>query len=151
MDQRDPNVVVFICQWCLKAQIDWLERCDFSDNVKVVQVPCSGRVNPLYVVSALQAGTDGVMVVGCAPGECQYKSGNLLAERKLGTLKELLDYAGLESRRFRCVWIGATEQGRFRRLVREMIRDLKNVGPGGHLATQTWDEAQVTPVAESRG
>ena len=149
MDQSDPSVVVFLCQWCLKAQIDWLERCDFADNVNVVEVPCSGRINPFYVVSALQAGADGVLVVGCTPGECHYKSGNLLAERKLGTLKELLEYIGLESDRFRCAWIESTEQGRFHRLVREMVGDLRNMGPVERRASPIRFGTQPTPSVES--
>ena len=144
MDQQDPSVVVYLCQWCLKAQVDWLRRCDFPDNVKVVEVPCSGRINPFYITSALQGGADGVLVVGCAPGECHYKSGNLLAERKFCTLQRYLEYIGLERGRFRYAWIGSTEQGRFHRLVEGMVRDLGEMGSIAKLAVPIWQQGQAT-------
>jgi len=145
-ERWDPTVVVFLCQWCLKAQVDWLKRYAFSNKVKVVEVPCSGRVNPFHIISAFQEGADGVLVVGCALGECHYKSGNLLAERKFCTLQRFLEYIGFEPDRFRYAWIGSTEQGKFHRLVEKMIEDLRAMGPMKKTAAPIWQQGGVVPL-----
>jgi F420-non-reducing hydrogenase iron-sulfur subunit len=131
MSEDRPQVLVFLCQWCLQAEADWVARTQFPTNVRVVEVPCSGRLNPFFILSALQRGADGVLVVGCEPGDCHFKEGNYLARRKLTTLKGLLDYIGLEEQRVQFAWIGDAERGKFQQLVDGLVEDVSALGPAG--------------------
>jgi len=137
MSEDQPRVLVFLCRWCLQAEADWTARTQFPANVQVVEVPCSGRLNPLFLLSALQKGAEGVLVVGCEPGDCHYKEGNYLARRKLASLKSFLEYIGLEEERLQFAWIGDSERGRFSRLVEKMTAELIALGPAEKLAPAT--------------
>ena len=86
----------------------------YPADVRLLRVPCSGRVNPQFVLEALQGGCDGVLVCGCHPGDCHYTSGNYYAKRRMMLYKRLLEYTGLEPDRFQIRWISGSEAGKFR-------------------------------------
>ena len=81
----EPNIVAFLCNWCSYAGADLAgtSRIQYPPNVKIIRVMCSGRVNPIFVLNALQEGMDGVIIGGCHPGECHYETGNYLARRRM--------------------------------------------------------------------
>ena len=95
----EPKIIAFLCNWCSYAGADLagISRIQYPPNVRVVRVPCSGRVNPLYIIKALQHGADGVLVSGCHPGDCHYISGNYYARRRFTLLKSLLEAVGIEA------------------------------------------------------
>lgn len=78
-------------------------------EIKVIRVPCSGRVDPLFIIKALEEGADGVIVSGCHPGDCHYGKGNYYAERRFRYLKQILPFFGIDSERFHYTWVSATE------------------------------------------
>jgi F420-non-reducing hydrogenase iron-sulfur subunit len=96
-------------------------------NVRIIRVPCSGRVDPLYIIKALQDGADGVLVSGCHPGDCHYISGNLVARRKFAMLKNFLEYLGIEPERVQFSWVSASEGGRFASLIEKVVRDVEKL------------------------
>jgi F420-non-reducing hydrogenase iron-sulfur subunit len=136
MSEWQPKVVVFLCQWCLKSDSDWTKRFNLPQRVRVVEVPCSGRINPLLLMSTLQYGTDGILVAGCEPGHCHYKEGNYLGRRKFATLKSVLRYVGLEEERVQFVWLGETDRGRLQTAVESLLSDVRALGPNQELATR---------------
>ncbi len=89
---------------------------------------CSSRVDPLYIVNALLAGADGVLVAGCHPGDCHYSKGNYYARRRFATLKTLLENVGLEPERVRLSWVAASEGPRFQQVITEFTEDIKKLG-----------------------
>jgi coenzyme F420-reducing hydrogenase delta subunit len=99
----------------------------YPANVRIVRVPCSGRVDPLYIIKALQEGADGVLVSGCHPGDCHYISGNLVARRKFAMMKSFLGYLGIEPERVQFSWVSASEGGRFAALVEKVVADVKKL------------------------
>lgn len=127
----EPRIVAFLCNWCSYAGADLagISRLQYPPNVRVIRVPCSGRVNPLYIVKALQLGADGVLVSGCHPGDCHYLTGNYSARRKFALLKSFLEYLGIESDRIQFSWVSASEGERFQKVVTEVIRRVKKLGP----------------------
>jgi F420-non-reducing hydrogenase iron-sulfur subunit len=132
MDEAfEPKIVAFLCTWCSYAGADLagVSRLQYPPNIRVVRVPCSGRINPLFILAALQNGADGVLVSGCHPGDCHYLSGNLVARRKFNTIKDLLAYVGIEPGRVQFSWVSASEGGRFSDLVRQVSEDVKKLGP----------------------
>ena len=131
----EPKIVAFLCNWCSYAGADLagVSRLQYGTNVRIIRVPCSGRINPLYIVKALQNGADGVLISGCHPGDCHYISGNLVARRKFAVIKRLLIYIGIEPDRVQFSWVSASEGKRFAMLMNKVIADIKRIGPSKKL------------------
>ena len=130
-DGWSPKIVAFLCNWCSYAGADLagVSRMQYAPNVRVIRVPCSGRVNPMYILAALHRGADGVLVSGCHPGDCHYISGNLVARRKFSMLKNFLAHVGIEPERVQFSWVSAAEGARFAGLIEKVVQDVKKIGP----------------------
>lgn len=131
----EPKIVAFLCNWCSYAGADLagVSRMQYGSNVRVIRVPCSARINPQFIIKALQNGADGVVVSGCHPGDCHYISGNLVARRKFAVIKRLLEYVGIEPERVQFSWVSASEGARFAALMNRVIDDVRRVGPATRL------------------
>lgn len=131
----EPSIVAFLCNWCSYAGADLagVSRLQYPSQVRVIRVPCSGRINPLFVIKALQSGADGVLVSGCHPGDCHYISGNLVARRRFAMTKQLLDFIGIEPQRVHFTWVSAAEGARFAAVIHEVVKQVKSVGPARRL------------------
>ena len=90
---------------------------------------CSGRVDPTFILKALELGADGVLVAGCHPGDCHYIAGNYKAARRIPLLKKMLDQLGIERERVRLEWISASEGARFAEVVTDFTETIKKLGP----------------------
>ena len=130
-DEWEPKILAFLCNWCSYAGADLagVSRIQYPPNIRVVRVPCSGRINPYFIVKALLDGWDGVLVSGCHPGDCHYLTGNLVARRRFGILKDLLEFFGIEPDRVNFMWASAAEGERFAVLVRKTTKLVKKLGP----------------------
>ncbi|MFO7816306.1 MAG: hydrogenase iron-sulfur subunit [Desulfovibrionales bacterium] len=126
-----PNIVGFACQWCTYAGADLAGnlRAQYPSTVKLIRVPCSGRVEPEYVIEALSRGADGVFIGGCHFGDCHYKEGNYKTDRRMRLLSKLLSDMGIEPKRFRWDWISGAEGRRFAEVMEEFTEQLKALGP----------------------
>ncbi|MCK4926215.1 hydrogenase iron-sulfur subunit [Candidatus Aerophobetes bacterium] len=133
--KREPRILAFLCNWCSYAGADLagVSRIQYPPNVRVIRVPCSSRINPLFIVKALQQGIDGVLVAGCHPGDCHYISGNFVARRKFAIIKSLLEYLGIEKDRVQFAWVSAAEGARFAEVVKEITEKVGRLGPIGKL------------------
>ena len=131
----EPKILAFLCNWCSYAGADLAgtSRIQYPPNIRVIRVPCSGRVNPLFLLRGLQNGADGVLVSGCHPGDCHYLSGNLAARRKFALVRELLNYAGVEPERVQFTWVSASEGGRFAAIVQKVVDQVRKLGPNRKL------------------
>jgi coenzyme F420-reducing hydrogenase delta subunit len=131
----EPKILAFLCNWCSYAGADLagVSRIQYPPNVRVIRVPCSGRVNPVFLLRGLQSGADGVLVSGCHPGDCHYLSGNLAARRKFALVRELLNYAGIEPERVQFTWVSASEGGRFAAIVQKVVEQVRKLGPNRKL------------------
>jgi F420-non-reducing hydrogenase iron-sulfur subunit len=134
MKDFEPNIIGFLCNWCSYAGADLAgtSRIQYPPNLKAIRVMCSGRVNPIFVINALQQGADGVLIGGCHPGDCHYERGNYLARRRMAILKNLLEYLGIDPRRVRMTWVSAAEGKKFAEVVREITEDIRKIGPMQH-------------------
>ncbi|MBT9132454.1 hydrogenase iron-sulfur subunit [candidate division NPL-UPA2 bacterium Unc8] len=126
----EPNIVAFLCNWCSYAGADLAgtARISYPPNVKVIRVMCSGRMNPSFVINALQQGADGVLISGCHPGECHYMEGNYIARRRFTLIKKLMEYIGIEPERFRVSWVSASEGEKFKNVIAEVTEDIRKIG-----------------------
>ena len=131
-----PKILAFLCNWCSYAGADLagVSRLQYPPNVRIVRVPCSGRVNPAYILKALQEGVDGVLVSGCHPGDCHYLTGNYHARRKFRLLKELLDFVGVEDGRVQFSWVSAAEGAKFAQVMAKVTEKVRALGPNRRLA-----------------
>jgi len=128
MAEHDPKIVAFLCTWCSYAGADLAGtgRNQYPPNIRVIRVPCSGRINPLYIIKALLEGADGVMVSGCHPGDCHYLVGNYYARRRFTVLKKLLTTTGIDPDRVHFTWVSASEGVRFADVIKEITGKVKN-------------------------
>jgi F420-non-reducing hydrogenase iron-sulfur subunit len=127
----EPTIVGFLCNWCSYAGADLAgtSRMQYPPNMRIIRVPCSGRVDPLFVLKAFQDGADGVMVLGCHPGDCHYQQGNYFAQRRYALMERLLEFTGVESERLLVDWVSASEGKRFANLVADFTDRVRNLGP----------------------
>ncbi len=127
----EPVIVAFCCNWCSYAGADLAgtSRLQYPPNIRIVRVMCSGMVHPNLVIEALTKGADGVLVCGCHPGDCHYIDGNLKAEKRAEAIRLMLEDFGLEPERFRLEWVSASEGPKFAQVAREMVEQVKSVGP----------------------
>jgi len=116
------KIVAFLCTWCSYAGADLAGtgRNQYPPDIRVIRIPCSGRINPIYIIKALLEGADGVMVSGCHPGDCHYLVGNYFARRRFVVLKELLTIAGFDADRVQFTWVSASEGVRFADVVKDV-------------------------------
>ena len=130
-EEFEPVIVAFLCNWCSYAGADLAgtSRLQYPPNVKIIRVMCSGRVNPMFILNALQQGMDGVIIGGCHPGECHYETGNYLARRRIMILKKLLEYVGINPERVQMAWVSASEGGKFADVMKQSTEEIKKLGP----------------------
>jgi F420-non-reducing hydrogenase iron-sulfur subunit len=129
--EYQPKVIGFLCNWCSYAGADvaGTSRMDYPHNIRIIRVPCSGRVDPLFVLKCFQRGADGVLISGCHPGDCHYTDGNYHTRRRFALLREFLDYLGIAKERLRVEWVSASEGQRFAELVSDFTAELNKLGP----------------------
>jgi F420-non-reducing hydrogenase iron-sulfur subunit len=104
-------------------------RLDCPTNVKIVRVPCTGRVDLLHILKAFEQGVDGVYVAGCLEGECHFLSGNLRAKKRVGHLRKILVTLGINPERLQMYNLSAAMGGRFVEIAREMTERVRALGP----------------------
>jgi F420-non-reducing hydrogenase iron-sulfur subunit len=131
MDNFEPKIVAFCCNWCSYAGADLAgtSRIQYSPNIRVIRVMCSGRVNPLFVIKALSIGADGVLVLGCHPGDCHYIEGNYKTMRRIPLLKKMMKQLGIEEERVRLEWVSASEGAKFAEVTNNFTQTIRNLGP----------------------
>jgi F420-non-reducing hydrogenase iron-sulfur subunit len=134
-EKWEPKIVAFLCNWCSYAGADLAgtSRIQYPPNVRIIRVPCSGRVDPFFILASLQKGVDGVLVSGCHPGECHYLTGNYSARRKFAVLKNLLEFAGIEEARVQFSWVSASEGVRFAKVIETITEKIRDLGPSKKL------------------
>ncbi len=127
----DPSIVAFCCNWCSYAGADLagVSRMQYPTNARIIRVMCSGRVEPYFVLRALELGADGVLVAGCHIGDCHYISGNVEAEKRMAATKEVLDKLGIGQKRMKLEWISASEGQKFATTMKEFTEQIRSLGP----------------------
>ena len=128
-----PRIIAFCCNWCAYAGADLagVNRRQYSPEVKILRVMCSSRVSPGIVLKSFASGADGILVLGCHPGDCHYQIGNQYTEKAMEQVRELLNLVGIDDLRLKLEWISAAEGERFGRTIDEFVSTVRNLGPLG--------------------
>jgi F420-non-reducing hydrogenase iron-sulfur subunit len=137
-DIAERTIVAFCCRECAYAAADAAAnaRTPLPTTVRLVLMPCTGRVSPLHLLSALADGADGAMVAGCLEGQCHYREGNFQAIDRVAFTQRLLQSVGVEPERVRMFTMSAGEPPRFVAAVREMDRVIGSLPPLERSAAQ---------------
>jgi F420-non-reducing hydrogenase iron-sulfur subunit len=131
-EEFEPKIIGFLCNWCAYAGADLagVSRIQYPTNIRIIRVMCTGRIDPAFIFEALKNGADGVLVAGChLPSDCHYISGNFKTLRRVTLLKKVLRDFGIEPKRVRLEWISASEGDKFAAVVRDMVEEIKKLGP----------------------
>jgi len=123
MSDFAPKIIVFCCSWCSH------DGAALAGASRLIRTMCSGRVEPTFILYAFSRGADGVMVVGCPPGDCHYTSGNYKTRRRVMLLKNTLPQLGIEPERLRLEWISAAEGTKFPSALKAFTNEIARLGP----------------------
>lgn len=133
MDQEkfEPKITAFVCNWCTYtgADLAGTSRLKQQTNARLIRVPCTGRIDPVFIIKAFEKGADGVLVSGCHPGDCHYNTGNFHARRRWIFFKQLLDFVGIDSSRLYFSWVSASEGKKWVDVVNNVIDSVRTKGP----------------------
>ena len=134
MAEWKPKIVTFLCNWCTygAADLAGVSRMQYPPFIRVIRIPCSGRMSPKFILSAFRRGADGVWVSGCHPGDCHYLEGNYYARRKFALFSNLLDHVGIERDRLHFSWISSAESTKFVDVAKKVTESVRSVGPAQH-------------------
>ena len=127
----EPLVLCFACQWCSygAADLAGVSRIQYPPNVRILRVPCSGRVDVLHVLKAFQSGADGVIITGCHIGDCHYIDGNVKAKDRVDVLKKSLGVLGIDPERFEMGFASSSEGQRFATMMTDFVEKIRKLEP----------------------
>jgi len=131
MKHFEPVIVAFCCHYCAYTAADMAgsQRLCYPPNVKIVRVPCSGKVDAIHIMKALEMGADGVYVAGCLEGDCHFKNGNIDAAKRVAYIKKLLDEIGIGGERVEMILMSAGMGERFAQTAADMTEKIRKLGP----------------------
>jgi coenzyme F420-reducing hydrogenase delta subunit len=129
--KENINILGFLCEWCAYqgADLAGTSRLNYPAEIKLIKVPCSGRVSGHMILKAFQKGADAVFVAGCHPGDCHFKSGNIIAQKRIKVIKSILDTIGIEPLRLDFFFISASEGLKFKKVAEEFYAKIEKLGP----------------------
>ena len=127
----EPKIIAFVCTWCTYAGADLAgtSRLQYASNVRVVRLPCTGRIDPIFILKAFERGADGVLVSGCHPGDCHYTAGNFYARRRWTGFRDLLEFVGIPLDRVQFSWISAAEGAKWADTINDVTAKVRALGP----------------------
>jgi F420-non-reducing hydrogenase iron-sulfur subunit len=127
----EPKIMAFVCNWCTYtgADLAGTSRIQMATNVRMVRLPCTGRIDPLFIIKAFERGADGVIVSGCHPGDCHYTAGNYHARRRFAVFREVLGFMGIDLSRITFSWVSASEGRKWSEIVNETTERVRKLGP----------------------
>ena len=126
-----PVVLCFACKWCSYAAADLagVSRIQYPPNVRILRVPCSGRVDVLHVLKAFQSGADGVILTGCLIGDCHYIDGNVKAKERVDVIKKSLECLGIDPKRLEIGFASSSEGQKFASMMTDFEKQIEKLGP----------------------
>jgi len=130
-DHFNPEIVAFCCHYCAYAAADLAGamRLEYPTSIKVIELPCTGKLDVLYVLRAFEDGADGVLVAGCLEGDCHYLEGNLNARRRVEYARQLLEQIGLQGQRVQMINLSSAMGGQFAEEMKAMTGKIEALGP----------------------
>jgi len=131
MSEFEPKIAAYCCNFCAFAAADLAGamRVQYPPNVRIIRLPCTGKVDAIHLMKAFEDGADGVFVAGCLEGQCHYLEGNLRAKKRVAYVKRLLSEVGTNPQRVEMFNLSSAMGGRFAEIVEEMTERVRKLGP----------------------
>lgn len=131
MSEFEPKIVAFVCNYCTYAGADLAgtSRIPYSTNVKIIRLPCTGRIDFMLLTKAFENGADGIIVSGCHPNDCHFTSGNFHARRRWMVFRSMINFLGINPDRITFSWVSAAEGTRWAEIVNTTVEKIKSLGP----------------------
>ena len=129
--QFEPKIIAFVCNWCTYtgADLAGTSRLKQQPNARLIRVPCTGRIDPVFLIKAFENGADGVLVSGCHPNDCHYNAGNFHARRRWIFFQQLLEFVGIDPERINFSWVSASEGKKWVEVIDSVIDKVREKGP----------------------
>ena len=129
--QWEPKIIAFCCNFCAYAAADLAgsKRMQYPHNVRIIHMPCTGKIEMEHILEAFEKGIDGVLVAGCLEGGCHFLEGNLRARKRTDRIRQMLDEIGVGRERLRMVNLSSAEAPTFVRRVQEIVETVRALGP----------------------
>jgi coenzyme F420-reducing hydrogenase delta subunit len=127
----EPRIIAFVCNWCTYtgADLAGTSRISMAPNVRIIRLPCTGRIDTAFILKAFERGADGVIVSGCHPADCHYTAGNYHARRRFALFHDLIEFVGIDPRRITFSWVSASEGGKWAEIVNDVTEQVRSLGP----------------------
>jgi len=131
MENFEPEIVAFCCHYCAYTAADMAgsKRISYPSSIKIIRVPCTGKVDAIHIMKALEKGADGVFVAGCLQGDCHFKNGNTRAEHRVEYVKKQLEELGWNKERVAMFNMSAGMGELFASTASEFTQTIKQLGP----------------------
>ncbi|WP_457551170.1 hydrogenase iron-sulfur subunit [Desulfobacula sp.] len=131
MKNFEPEIVAFCCHYCAYTAADMAgsKRISYPPNIKIIRVPCTGKVDAIHIMKAFEKGADGVYIAGCLEGDCHFKNGNIRAKYRVEKVQKVLDDLGWEKQRLAIINMSAGMGERFAQTALEFTQTIKQLGP----------------------
>jgi coenzyme F420-reducing hydrogenase delta subunit len=131
MEKFEPEIVALCCHYCAYTAADMAgsKRLCYPPNVKIIRVPCTGKVDAIHIMKALQKGADGVYVAGCLEGDCHFKNGNIRAKHRVKYVQKILNDIGWSGERVDMITMSAGMGERFAQTAAEFTEKIRQLGP----------------------
>lgn len=148
--EQEPLILAFCCHYCAYAAADMAGsmRLQYPSNVRVLRLPCTGKLEVDYLLAAFERGADGVMVAGCLEGGCHFLEGNLRARRRVERARQILGEVGLEPERLEMFNLSSAEGPRFAEITTLMTERLRKLGPNPLRPQPAVVERNINAMAE---
>ena len=127
----EPRIIAFVCNWCTYtgADLAGTSRINMAPNVRIIRLPCTGRIDTAFILKAFERGADGVIVSGCHPADCHYTAGNYHARRRFALFHDLIEFMGIDPQRVTFSWVSASEGGKWAEIVNDVTERVRSLGP----------------------
>ena len=127
----NPQILGFLCNWCsyTGADLAGVSRLQIPSSIRVIRVMCSGRIDPVFILKGYIKGADGLMMMGCHPGDCHYQKGNYNTRRRYIMLQSILKTLELDNERVGLWWVSASEGQKYSRVTTEFSNKITTMGP----------------------
>ncbi|MHA1961788.1 MAG: hydrogenase iron-sulfur subunit [Candidatus Thorarchaeota archaeon] len=131
MPPKDMKMIVLGCNQCMYAASDLAGtmKLQYDVSARIIRMPCTARLDINFILKALQEGADGMLVVGCHPGDCAFKTGNLGAERRVRFARKLIAQLGMNEDRVKMVFVSAAEGDKFAEEINKFAEEIRTIGP----------------------
>ena len=141
----EPEIIVFACHYCAYAAADLAGsmRLQYPSNIRMIKLPCTGKLEVIHVLKALEAGADGVYAAGCLEGQCHYLEGNLWARKRMGHVKTLLEEVGVDPRRVEMFNMSSAMGPKFAQAARDFTERIRRLGPNPVRPRDGFEPAEV--------